>query len=103
MMDRRSFLGAFASATAITSGLVPRAAYASECSPQLINGVQLWSVRGLLAEDAVGTLEAIGERGFNSIEMFGLGGDPTSNGQYFGLEFDELLSVLKASGLTGRV
>lgn len=101
-MKRRSFLGALVSATAITSGLGHRLAYASECPPRLLNGVQLWSVRDLLAEDARGTIEAIGALGFNSVELFRLGGIQGKEARYFGLEFDELLRVLNASGLSAR-
>lgn len=101
-MQRRGFLGALVSAAAVTSGLAPRFAYSRECPPQLLNGVQLWSVRDLLAKDAFGTIEAIGELGFNSVELFGLGGVQASSAQIFGLEFDELLGVLNASGLSAR-
>lgn len=101
-MKRRNFLKAVLSAAAVTGGLGSRFAYSGDCPPQLLNGVQLWSVRDLLAEDAPGTFEAIGELGFNAVELFGLGGDPVKDARIFGLEFDELSRILNASGLSAR-
>jgi sugar phosphate isomerase/epimerase len=68
MTSRRSFLGTVAGGFAATSalrGVVDAAA----SKPPL--GLQLWSVRGQLAQDLTGTLKQIKAWGFDEVESFG--------------------------------
>lgn len=58
-------------------------------------GVQLWSVRNDMADNAVKTLEAIAKMGFRQVEGFGY-----NEGEMFGMTTTEYLNVLKNNGLS---
>ena len=86
MTTRRSFLGAVAGGTAATAfhGL---ARGAGDAKPPL--GLQLYSLRGLLAKDVPGTLKQVKAWGFDEVETF----------EPFGAA---IASRLKAAGLKVR-
>ena len=84
MTTRRTFLGAMAAGATALRGLA-HAATASK--PPL--GLQLWSVRELLAKDVPGTLAQVKAWGFDEVETFGP----------FGAE---IAPQLKAAGLKVR-
>jgi sugar phosphate isomerase/epimerase len=84
MTTRRSFLGAVASSAAAASALRGLAHAAGPKKPPL--GLQLWSVREMLAKDVPGTLRQVKAWGFDEVETFGK----------FGAE---IAGELKAAGL----
>jgi sugar phosphate isomerase/epimerase len=98
-MNRRSFLNAIASAAAVSGVMSPQLSHSKECSPLLLNGTQLFSVYDLLNSDAKATLGAVGELGFESVELFGLDSRAARDNNFFGLTPIELLNTLKSSGL----
>src|SRR5512134_1089909 len=69
MTTRRSFLGAVASSAAAASALRGLAHAAGGKKPPL--GLQLWSVREMLAKDVPGTLRQVKGWGFDEVETFG--------------------------------
>ena len=87
MTTRRSFLGAVAGGAAGTTALRGLAHAAGSAKPPL--GLQLWSVRELLAKDVPGTLGQVKAWGFDEVETFGK----------FGAE---IAPQLKAAGLKVR-
>ncbi len=87
MTTRRSFLGAVAGGTAAATAFRGLAHAAGGAKAPL--GLQLWSVRGMLAKDVPGTLGRVKAWGFDEIETFGK----------FGAE---IAPQLKAAGLTVR-
>ena len=87
MTTRRSFLGAVAGGAAGTTAFRGLAHAAGSAKPPL--GLQLWSVRGLLAKDVPGTLGQVKAWGFDEVETFGK----------FGAE---IAPQLKAAGLKVR-
>jgi sugar phosphate isomerase/epimerase len=86
MTTRRSFLGAVAASTTAAAAW-QRLAQAAPGPPLL--GLQLWSVRAMLAKDVAGTLQKVKAWGFDDVETFGT----------FGAE---IAPQLKASGLKVR-
>ena len=100
-MNRRSLLrtaaGALA-AHALPSGLLlPASARAQACSARA-SGVQLYTVRDLLARDARGTLATLAGLGLAQVEAFGL--DAITDGRLFGLPLATLTTTLGDLGLT---
>jgi sugar phosphate isomerase/epimerase len=87
MTTRRSFLGAVAGGAAAATGLRGVAHAAGGAKPPL--GLQLYSLRALLARDVPGTLRQVRDWGFEEVETFGP----------FGAE---IASPLKAAGLKVR-
>jgi sugar phosphate isomerase/epimerase len=67
MTTRRSFLGAVAGGTAATA-FHSRARAAGDAKPPL--GLQLYSLRGMLAKDVPGTLKQVKAWGFDEVETF---------------------------------
>ncbi|HEY2649123.1 MAG TPA: sugar phosphate isomerase/epimerase [Puia sp.] len=97
MKSRRSFLKetAFAGAGAF---ILPGFIKISEATPKLKNvGVQLYSVRKEMMEDAVGTLKKLGQIGYQEIESA-----QSEKGNYYGLEPKEIKKILKNQGMTLR-
>jgi sugar phosphate isomerase/epimerase len=87
MTTRRSFLGAVAGGVAATTAARGLAEAAGGAKAPL--GLQLWSVRGMLAKDVPGTLGRVKAWGFDEVETFGK----------FGAE---IAPQLKAAGLKVR-
>jgi sugar phosphate isomerase/epimerase len=69
MTTRRFFLGAVAGGAVGATALRGLARAAGPSKPPL--GLQLWSVRGLLAKDVPGTLGQVKAWGFDEVETFG--------------------------------
>jgi sugar phosphate isomerase/epimerase len=87
MTTRRSFLGAVAGGAAAATAFRGRAHAAGGGKPPL--GLQLYSLRGMLAKDVPGTLKQVKAWGFDEVETFGP----------FGAE---IASQLKDAGLKAR-
>ena len=87
MTTRRSFLGAVAGGAAAATAFRGLAHAAGGTKPPL--GLQLWSVRNMLAKDVPGTLAQVKAWGFDEVETFGP----------FGAE---IAPQLKAAGLKVR-
>lgn len=68
MTTRRSFLGAVAGGAAATSAFRGAAHAAPAARP--LPGLQLWSVRALLARDVPATLRRVRDWGFEEVETF---------------------------------
>lgn len=84
-MDRRNFMkatGAVAAASLLSG-------FAGKKSKQSI-GVQLYTVRSLMAQDVAGTLKSVAGIGFKEVEFAG----------YFGKSAKEIKSILSDNGLT---
>lgn len=58
-------------------------------------GIQLFTLRELVAKDPKSVFENIAAAGYKEVEMFGLGSD----GKFFGLTPAEVKSIFKANGL----
>jgi sugar phosphate isomerase/epimerase len=69
MTTRRSFLGAVAGGAAAATAFRGLAHAAGGAKPPL--GLQLWSVRNMLAKDVPGTLAQVKAWGFDEVETFG--------------------------------
>ncbi|HSD66417.1 MAG TPA: sugar phosphate isomerase/epimerase [Vicinamibacteria bacterium] len=87
MTTRRSFLGAVAGGTAAATAFHGLARAAGE--PKVPLGLQLYSLRGMLAKDATATLKQVKAWGFDEVETFAT----------FGAE---IAPLLKAAGLKAR-
>ncbi len=57
-------------------------------------GLQLWSVREAMNEDAVGTIQKVGEIGYTFIETAGY-----SDGKFYGMEPDSFVQLAEENGL----
>ncbi len=97
MKTRRSFLKEAAIASA--GGLIlPGLIKFSNRKPKLKNvGVQLYSVRKEMLADASGTLNKLGEIGYQEIESA-----QSEKGNYYGLAPNEIKKILKNQGMTLR-
>lgn len=58
-------------------------------------GLQLYTLRNEMGKDAKGTLQKVGQLGYQAVETFGYG-----NGKWWGMTPAELSGVLKDNGLT---
>jgi sugar phosphate isomerase/epimerase len=97
MKTRRSFLKDAAIAGA--GGLIlPGFMKLSETKPALKNvGIQLYSVRKEMMADATGTLNKLGQIGYQEIESA-----QSEKGNYYGLAPKEIKKILKDQGMTLR-
>jgi len=97
MKTRRSFLknAAFASAGGL---ILPGFMKFSDASPKLKNvGIQLYSVRTEMMADATGTLNKLGQIGYQEIESA-----QSDKGNYYGLAPKEIKKILKDQGMILR-
>jgi sugar phosphate isomerase/epimerase len=97
MKTRRSFLkeAAFASAGGL---ILPGFIKFSEEAPKLKKvGIQLYSVRNEMMADAVGTLNKLGQIGYQEIESA-----QSSKGNYYGLAPKEIKKILNDQGMNLR-
>ncbi len=71
--DRRTFVKTAAALAVGATGLAPRGTARSVPVPAQLDriGVQLYTVRGLMAEDFEGTLERIASIGYDEVELWG--------------------------------
>src|SRR5450432_389048 len=97
MKTRRSFLKDAAMAGA--GGLIlPGFMKLSETKPALKKvGIQLYSVRKEMMADAIGTLNKLGQFGYQEIESA-----QSEKGNYYGLAPKEIKKILKDQGMTLR-
>jgi sugar phosphate isomerase/epimerase len=97
MKTRRSFLKDAAMAGA--GGLIlPGFMKLSETKPALKKvGIQLYSVRKEMMADAIGTLNKLGQIGYQEIESA-----QSEKGNYYGLAPKEIKKILKDQGMTLR-
>ena len=61
-------------------------------------GIQLWSVRYLMDEDAIGTLKQLADIGYNDVEL--TGGSYSDDGKFFGIEASEFKNIVSDLGMT---
>ena len=97
--SRRNFLkqaGLGLSAAFFTPYLFSCESNKSGNSPFHHLGIQLYSLRDLLAEDPVKTLETVAKIGYKHVETFGL---DSAKGSFWGLSVAELKKVLDDNGL----
>ncbi len=96
MTSRRTFLKN-ASCFSVGSLLLPHLLEA--CTPANKNkvGIQLYSVRKEMAEDAAGTLAKLGKIGYTEIESA-----RSQQGNYYGLKPKEIKQILSDQGMTLR-
>jgi sugar phosphate isomerase/epimerase len=97
MKSRRSFLKetAFAGVGAL---ILPGFIKMPEAAPRLKKvGVQLYSVRKEMMADATGTLNKLGQFGYQEIESA-----QSEKGNYYGLAPKEIKKILKDQGMTLR-
>ena len=103
-MDRRNFLNLGAGAL-LTSLIVK--SNTSISLPKKVKdiGLQVYTLRDLMAKDLIGTLQKVAEIGYKNIELFGY-----AEGKYFGKSIAEMrkitddlgLSVVSAHYLSGQ-
>jgi sugar phosphate isomerase/epimerase len=92
-MDRRNFLNLGAGAL-LTSLIVK--SNTSISLPKKVKdiGIQVYTLRDLMAKDLVGTLQKVAEIGYKNIELFGYG-----EGKYFGKSITEMRKITDDLGL----
>jgi sugar phosphate isomerase/epimerase len=92
-MDRRNFLNLGAGAL-LTSLIVK--SNTSISLPKKVKdiGIQVYTLRDLMAKDLVGTLQKVAEIGYKNIELFGYG-----EGKYFGKSIAEMRKITDDLGL----
>jgi sugar phosphate isomerase/epimerase len=92
-MDRRNFLNLGAGAL-LTSLIVK--SNTSISLPKKVKdiGIQVYTLRDLMAKDLLGTLQKVAEIGYKNIELFGYG-----EGKYFGKSIAEMRKITDDLGL----
>lgn len=92
-MDRRNFLNLGVGAL-LTSLLVK--SNSSLALPKKVKdiGLQVYTLRDLIARDLVGTLKKVADIGYENIELFGYG-----EGKYFGKSVSEMRKITDDLGL----
>ena len=92
-MERRNFLNLGAGAL-LTSLLVK--SNSSLALPKKVKdiGLQVYTLRDLIARDLVGTLKKVADIGYEHIELFGYG-----EGKYFGKSVSEMRKITDDLGL----
>lgn len=92
-MDRRNFLNLGAGAL-LTSLIVK--SNTSISLPKKVKdiGIQVYTLRDLMAKDLVGTLQKVADIGYKNIELFGYG-----EGKYFGKSIAEMRKITDDLGL----
>jgi len=92
-MDRRNFLNLGAGAL-LTSLIVK--SNTSISLPKKVKdiGLQVYTLRDLMAKDLIGTLQKVAEIGYKNIELFGYG-----EGKYFGKSITEMRKITDDLGL----
>jgi sugar phosphate isomerase/epimerase len=101
-MKRRTFIGhslVFASGSVFYWTCKPKTDQSESPGAYGLNdfGVQLWTVRELMAADPAGTLKAIAEIGYKDVESSGY-----SEGRYYGMAPAEFKKMLEDTGLKMR-
>ena len=62
-------------------------------------GLQLYTLRSLLSEDAAGTIDRVAQIGYNHVETFGPQIGPDGTVSFWGMDVPTLAAKLKESGL----
>ncbi len=89
--NRREFIGTL-SAAAATTLLAPKILLAKDSRRTI--GIQLYTLRDMLAEDFEGTLDTIARIGYKTVESFGY-----KDGKFFGNYPGEFKNILQGYGL----
>ena len=93
MLDRRGFMqSAVSAAIAFGAGAASAAA-----QPRFRMGLQLYTIRDPMAQDAVGTLRQVAALGYRNLETYGFEPDAV---KYYGMPAARLRKVLDDLGLT---
>lgn len=90
MISRREYLRQLA-ILAAGSTLAPNA-FASAKDRKI--GVQLYTIRGEIAKDAIGSIRKVAQLGFREVENFGY------NGKFFGMDAKAYRNLLSENGLS---
>ncbi|NDC76481.1 MAG: sugar phosphate isomerase/epimerase [Chitinophagia bacterium] len=90
MISRREYLRQLA-ILAAGSTLAPKA-FASAKDRKI--GVQLYTIRGEIAKDAMGSIRKVAQLGFQEVENFGY------NGKFFGMDAKAYRNLLSETGLS---
>jgi len=90
MISRRDYLRQLA-ILAAGSTLAPKA-FASAKDRKI--GVQLYTIRGEIAKDAMGSIRKVAQLGFQEVENFGY------NGKFFGMDAKAYRNLLSETGLS---
>ncbi len=93
MIKRRTFVKNMAALSAL-SMLKPSHIFASAPKKKMI-GIQLYTIRDLVKEDFIGTLNKLSNIGYNSIEAAGY-----ADGKFYGYAPKEYKQILNDMGLT---
>jgi len=101
-MNRRTLLQYVSTAgvLSLTQNIaLVRVAAGQSCGADRLPGVQLYTIRELLAADPKAALQALAELGIREVELFGLDASTAVEAQLFGLTTQQFLSALEATGL----
>ncbi|WP_153798207.1 sugar phosphate isomerase/epimerase family protein [Foetidibacter luteolus] len=90
MITRRSFIK---TTTLASAGLLVKSAYAAKGKGYI--GLQLYTVRDAMQQDAAGTLAKVAQIGFNSVE----GATYTGSQKFYGMDAKTFAAALKQNGL----
>ncbi len=92
-MNKREFLKQSA---ILSAGFLamPKLAFAFENTPKI--GLQLYTLRDIIAKDVPGVFSQISKAGYSELEMFGLAGGNT----FFGHSVKKIAELLKEYNLT---
>ena len=90
-MKRRAFLK---QSTILSAGIMAMPQLAFGKTPKI--GLQLYTLRDIIAKDVPGVLTQVAKAGYNEVEMYGLSAGNT----FFGKTVKEISALLKANNLT---
>lgn len=91
MITRRNFIKTTA-LTGLATALIPKSIFAAELNYPI--GIQLYTIRDLVANDLRGTLQILADIGYNSIEAAGYG-----SGKFYGHSSKEFKKLVEGFGL----
>jgi len=91
MLSRRTFIKNLATA-GTACAIIPEQLFAAPAMKEI--GIQLYTIRDLVAQDLAGTLEKLAEIGFQTIETANY-----QDGKFYGLEPAKFQSLVKGIGL----
>jgi len=100
--NRRTFLkqaGLGVAAAYVTPSFLSCTSEQPHKAPLTEIGLQLYTLRDQLADDATSTLTRIAEIGYNHVETFGAETDANGQIQFWGLNLGDLSTQLQANGL----
>ena len=94
-IQRRSFLQK--SGVLLSASLLPVNTFATKPAHKYKMGLQLFTIRDAMAEDAVGTLKKVKKLGYEDLEIYGFN---ESENSYYGFKSEDFKELLDDIGLT---